>query len=68
MTPDTIKNIIMIILLLIGMYCLMRAKISFQRRQLTAPDNVWSEEEKKRRIIGYGLMILDVVIAGFVRV
>ena len=68
MTPDTIKNIIMIILLLIGMCCLMRAKISFQRRQLTAPDNVWSEEEKKLRVIGYGLMILDVVIAGFVRV
>ena len=68
MTPNTIKNIIMIILLLIGMYCLMRAKISFQRRQMVAPDNVWSEEEKKLRKIGYALMILDVIIAGFIRV
>ena len=68
MTPDTIKNIIMIILLLIGMYCRMRAKISFQRRQLVAPDNVWSDEEKKLRKIGYTLMILDVIIAGFIRV
>lgn len=68
MTPDTIKNIIMIVILLAGMFCIMRAKISFQQRQQTAPDNVWSPEEKKLRTIGYTLMILDVVIAGFVRV
>lgn len=67
MTPDTIKNIVMIIILLAGMVCLMRAKITFQQRQQTAPDNAWSESEKKLRIIGYSLMILDVLIAGFVR-
>lgn len=68
MTADTIKNIIMLILLVIGMFCLMRAKITFQQRQQKAPDNAWSKEEKKLRAIGYGLMILDVIIAGFVRV
>lgn len=68
MTPDTIKNIIMIILLVVGMLCLMRAKITFQRRQQVAPDNAWSPEEKKLRTIGYAIMILDVVIAGFIRV
>ena len=68
MKPDTIKNIIMIILLLIGMYCLMRAKITFQQRQQTAPGNAWSKDEKKLRVIGYTLMILDVIIAGFIRV
>lgn len=68
MTADTIKNIVMIILLVVGLGCLMKAKITFQRRQQTTPDNVWSEEEKKLRKIGYALMIVDVIIAGFVRV
>ena len=61
-----IKLILMLILLVAGMGCLMKAKVSFQQRQLTAPDNVWSEQEKLLRKIGYGLMIADVILAGFV--
>ena len=68
MTADTVKNIIMIILLVIGLGCLMKAKITFQRRQQTTPDNVWSEDEKKLRKIGYVLMVVAVIIEGFVRV
>lgn len=62
----SIKFIIMIILLIAGMGCIMTAKISFQQRQLTTPDNVWSEKEKRLRMIGYGILILDVILAGFV--
>ena len=61
-----VKNIIMIILLVIGMGCLMTAKISFQQRQLETPDNVWSDKEQKLRKLGYGIMIADVIIAGFI--
>ena len=61
-----VKNIIMIILLVIGMGCLMTAKISFQQRQLETPDNVWSDNEQKLRKLGYGIMIADVIIAGFI--
>lgn len=61
-----IKFIIMIVLLIIGMGCIMKAKISFQQRQLTAPDNVWSDKEKLLRKVGYGILILDVILAGFV--
>lgn len=61
-----IKFIIMIVLLIIGMGCIMTAKISFQQRQLTAPDNVWSDKEKLLRKVGYGILILDVILAGFV--
>lgn len=68
MTPDTIKNIIMVILLVAGMALLMKAKVSFQRRQQTAPDNAWSPRENQMRMIGYGILIADVLIAGFVKV
>jgi len=68
MKPDTIKNIIMIILLIVGLVCLMKAKISFQQRQMTTPDNAWSPEEQKLRKIGYAIMIVDVIIAGFIKV
>ena len=68
MKPDTIKNIIMIILLIVGLVCLMKAKISFQQRQMTAPDNAWSPQEQKLRKIGYAIMIVDVIIAGFIKV
>lgn len=61
-----IKFILMIALLIAGMGCIMSAKVSFQQRQLTAPDNVWSEKEKKLRRLGYGILILDVILAGFV--
>lgn len=61
-----LKNIIMIILLIIGMVCLMSAKISFQQRQLVTPDNAWSDREKKLRRLGYGILIGDVIIAGFI--
>lgn len=62
----SIKFILMIALLITGMGCIMSAKVSFQQRQLTAPDNVWSEKEKKLRRLGYGILILDVILAGFV--
>ena len=61
-----LKNVIMIILLIAGLGCLMWAKMSFQRRQLEDPDNVWSEQEKKMRRLGYGILIVDVIIAGFI--
>lgn len=61
-----LKFIIMVILLIAGMVCIMTAKISFQRRQLTAPDNAWSDKEKLLRRIGYGILIADVILAGFV--
>lgn len=61
-----IKFIIMIILLIIGMGCIMTAKVSFQQRQFSTPDNMWSEREKLLRKIGYGVLILDVILAGFV--
>lgn len=61
-----IKFIIMIVLLIVGMGCIMTAKVSFQQRQLTAPDNVWSDREKLLRKIGYGILIADVILAGFV--
>lgn len=61
-----LKNIIMVILLICGMSCLMSAKISFQRRQMETPDNAWSQKEKQLRWIGYGIMIADVIIAGFI--
>ena len=50
----SIKFILMLILLVAGMGCIMSAKVSFQKRQLTTPDNVWSEKEKQLRKIGYG--------------
>jgi len=61
-----IKLILMLILLVAGMGCLMTAKISFQQRQLVTPDNAWSDREKLLRKIGYGVMIADVILAGFV--
>ena len=61
-----LKFVIMIILLVAGMGCIMTAKMSFQQRQLETPDNVWSDKEKLLRRIGYGLMIADVILAGFV--
>ena len=61
-----LKNILMVILLICGMLCLMAAKISFQQRQLITPDNAWSQREKQLRKIGYGILIFDVIIAGFI--
>ncbi len=61
-----IKFIIMVVLLIAGMGCIMTAKVSFQQRQLVTPDNVWSEKEKLLRKIGYGILIADVILAGFV--
>lgn len=61
-----LKLIIMLILLFAGMGCIMKAKVDFQRRQLEIPDNVWSDKEKTLRKVGYGILILDVILAGFV--
>ena len=62
----SIKFILMLILLVAGMGCIMSAKVSFQKKQLTTPDNVWSEKEKQLRKIGYGILIADVILAGFI--
>lgn len=61
-----LKNVIMFVLLGAGIGCLMWAKVSFQQRQLKEPDNVWSDRENLVRRIGYGLLIVDVIIAGFI--
>lgn len=61
-----LRNIIMIVLLIIGLSCLMWAKMSFQQRQLSNPDNAWSAQEQKMRKLGYGILIVDVIIAGFI--
>ncbi len=61
-----VKNILMVILLIVGMGCLMWAKMSFQSRQMKTPDNAWSPKEKKIRILGYAILIADVLIALFI--
>lgn len=61
-----LKNILMVILLIAGMVCLMWAKMSFQKRQQVTPDNAWSKQEDIVRKVGYGILILDVIIAGFI--
>ncbi|MBQ8053370.1 MAG: hypothetical protein IJ198_06185 [Lachnospiraceae bacterium] len=63
---STLKNVVIIALLIAGMLCLMWAKVSFQRRQQTEPDNVWSKTENLVRKVGYGILIADVIIAGFI--
>ncbi len=61
-----LKDIILFILLAAGIGCLMWAKISFQQRQQNTPDNTWSDRENLVRRIGYGILIADVIIAGFI--
>ncbi len=61
-----VKNVIMIILLIAGMYCMMRAKMEFQQRQLKFPDNAWSLREVKLRRIGHVFLLADVAIALFI--
>ncbi len=61
-----IKNIIMFVLLAFGMVCLMAAKVRFQKRQMVEADNAWSRDENRLRMIGYGILIVDVIIAGFI--
>lgn len=48
------------------MYCMMRAKMEFQQRQLKSPDNAWSLREVKLRRIGHVLLLADVAIALFI--
>lgn len=63
----TIQFIVELILLAVGVYLLMQAKMRFQTRQKKTPDNQWSPEEQKLRKIGYALLILDVAIAMLVK-
>lgn len=63
----TIQFIVELILLAVGVYLLMQAKMRFQTRQKKTPDNQWSAEEQKLRKIGYALLILDVAIAMLVK-
>lgn len=56
-----------LIILIVGIGFLMKAKMEFSARQLKYPDNKWSDRENKLRYIGYGLCILDVILALFVK-
>lgn len=59
------RFIVMLVILVSGMSCIIYAKLSFAKRQKTNPDNKWSKKENAWRYFGYGLCILDVIIAGF---
>ena len=61
-----LKDAVLFVLLATGLGCLMWAKVSFQRRQQHTPDNAWSDRENRVRKIGYGILIVDVIIAGFI--
>lgn len=61
-----VKNVLMTVLLVIGLSCMMRAKMEFQQRQMKNPDNTWSVRENKLRRIGYLILLADVVIALFI--
>lgn len=61
-----LRMIIMLILLVAGLGCILHAKIHFQVRQKTDPDNKWSQLENRYRYAGYVLCIVDVIIAGFI--
>lgn len=61
-----IRFIIEIIILIVGIGFLTKAKMDFSLRQKTQPDNMWSKQENIYRYIGYGLCILDVILAGFI--
>lgn len=56
-----------LILLVIGIGCVMKAKMSFQTRQQKKPDNKWSDQEKKLRIIGFSVLAVDAILALFVK-
>lgn len=57
---------IMVIILIMGMGCLLFAKMHFAKRQTTEPDNKWSPLENGIRITGYVLCVIDVMVAGFI--
>lgn len=61
-----IRFVIELIILAVGIGFLAKAKMDFSVRQKTQPDNAWSKQENIYRYIGYGLCILDVVLAGFI--
>lgn len=61
-----LRMIIMLILLAAGIGCIMYAKIHFQIRQRTEPDNKWSDLENRYRYAGYIICAVDFVIAGFI--
>lgn len=60
--------IIELILLVVGIGCIMKAKMSFQYRQQKHPDNQWSDQEKKLRIIGFAVLGVDIILALFVKI
>lgn len=60
--------IIELIILVAGIGLIMHAKLHFARRQKYEPDNKWSDYENKVRYLGYGLCILDVLMALFIKV
>lgn len=57
------KTVVMIVLLVAGLFCMMRAKMKFQERQMKTPDNVWAPEEKRLRRIAYGMLAIALGLA-----
>ena len=55
-------------MLVAGIGLVMHAKLHFASRQKYEPDNKWSDYENKARYLGYGLCILDVLMALFIKV
>ena len=60
--------IIELIILVAGIGLIMHAKLHFAKRQKYEPDNKWSDCENKVGYLGYGLCILDVLMALFIKV
>lgn len=65
MNNEVLRFVLMLLIVIAGMSCLIYAKLSFAKRQRINPDNKWSKNEQIWRIAGYGLCIIDIIIAGF---
>ncbi len=62
-----IRNLIMFGLIIVGMIAISYAKILFQKRQISQPDNVYSQKEKTVLYLGYVFMTVAFVIAAFIK-
>lgn len=54
-------------LIIVGMIAISYAKILFQKRQISQPDNVYSQKEKTVLYLGYVFMTVAFVIAAFIK-
>lgn len=61
------RNLIMLGLIIVGMIAISYAKILFQKRQISQPDNVYSQKEKTVLYLGYVFMAVAFVIAAFIK-